>query len=36
LVTEENAQQWLEDNILGEPQIDWDDLWGNILRPMEE
>jgi ribose transport system substrate-binding protein len=35
LITKENAQQWLEDNILGEPQIDWDDWWGNILRPME-
>jgi ribose transport system substrate-binding protein len=31
LVTKENAQKWLDENILGKPAYDWNDLWGGVL-----
>jgi ABC-type sugar transport system substrate-binding protein len=34
IVTQENAQDWMDNNIKGLPEMDYTDLWGNVGAPM--
>jgi len=34
IITQENAQDWMDNNIKGLPDLDYTDLWGNVGAPM--
>jgi hypothetical protein len=35
LVTAENAQEWLDAQVLGTPEYDWTDPWSNVIGPIQ-
>jgi ribose transport system substrate-binding protein len=35
LVTAENAEQWLEEQVLGTPEYDWSDPWSNVIGQIQ-